>query len=152
MSRYRVVALSQDTADEVRATMRAPVYGHPAHVEVARGYGPCRLCLATFRQGEEERVLFTYNPFPEAAIPAPGPVFVHKETCPRYDGRAIPSGLLGLSLIVEGYDETGFPRTRVPIDGEPDAVVQRVLAAPAVTYAHLRNAEAGCFIARIERG
>ena len=57
-----------------------------------------------------------------------------------------------LSLIVEGYDESGFPRTRVPIDGEPDAVVQRVLAAPAVTYAHLRNAEAGCFIARIERG
>ena len=151
MSSYRVVTLSQHTADEVRTRLRAPGYGHPAHVEVADGSGPCRLCLALFRRGEEERVLFTYNPFPEAAIPSPGPVFVHKETCPRYDGPAIPSGLLGLSLIVEGYDESGFPRMRVPIGGEPDAVVERVLAAPDVAYAHLRNAEAGCFIARIER-
>lgn len=149
---YRVVALSQDTADEVRATLRAPVYGHPAHVEIARGYGPCRLCLATFRQGEEERVLFTYNPFPEPAIPSPGPVFVHKDSCPRYEEAGMPAGLLALPLVLEAYDARGMALTRMAMGGDPDRAVVAALANEAVAFAHLRNAEAGCFIARIERG
>jgi hypothetical protein len=57
----QVIALRQQIADEVRATLRAPGYGHPAHVEMASGTGPCRLCLRPFRRNEEERVLFTHN-------------------------------------------------------------------------------------------
>ena len=34
----------------------------------------------------------------------------------------------------------------------PDEVVGRVLALDEVAYAHVRNAEAGCYIARVERG
>ena len=30
---------------------------------IADGYGPCRSCLDTFRQGKENRTSFTYNPF-----------------------------------------------------------------------------------------
>jgi hypothetical protein len=48
---FRVMAMRQSTADKVRSTMRSPGYGHPASVEVATGYGPCRLCLRTFRIG-----------------------------------------------------------------------------------------------------
>jgi hypothetical protein len=152
MGEYRVVALAQDTADEVRATMRAPGYGHPAHVEVARGHGPCRLCLRTFRQGEEDRVLFTYNPFPkEAALPDPGPVFVHKAECARHEGPGFPSGLLGVRLTLEGYDGTGQTIGRLAVSSDPDRSVREVLALPRVAYAHLRNTEAGCFVGRVER-
>jgi hypothetical protein len=33
----------------------------------------------------------------------------------------------------------------------PEEVVARVFAEPGVAYAHVRNAEAGCFMARVER-
>jgi hypothetical protein len=148
---YRVIALRQETADEVRATLKAPGYGHPAHVEVASGTGPCRLCLRPFRKREEERVLFTYNPFPdEAELPSPGPVFVHKSSCPRFEGAGFPLELRGLPLTLEGYDARGVALVRAKGD-DPDACARDVLARPGVAYAHARHGEAGCFVARIER-
>src|SRR6186997_464936 len=98
MTTYRIRPLDQRIADEVRQTRRSPDYGHPAHVEVSTGMGPCRLCLRPFAVGSEERVLFTYNPFPEGATPSPGPVFVHQDACPRYDGAGIPRELAGVPL------------------------------------------------------
>jgi hypothetical protein len=152
MTQYQVVALSEQTVEEVRNTLKAPGYGHPAHVEVAAGYGPCRLCLRPFREGEDERILFTYNPFPEQAdIPCPGPVFVHRLPCSRYEGSGFPPGLRGLPLTLEGYDETGAATLRVKVDDDPHGSVEKLLSSPGVAYAHIRNTAAGCFIARIER-
>jgi Protein of unknown function (DUF1203) len=151
MMDYRVIALEQQTADEVRTTLRAPGYGHPAHVEMAKGSGPCRLCLRPFRKDEEERVLFTYNPFPDGAdLPSPGPIFVHRASCERFEGAGFPPELGGLPLTLEGYDDRGVAVARVKAS-DPDASVRDVLARPGVAYAHLRHSEAGCFIARIER-
>ena len=48
----------------------------------AAGYGPCRLCLDTFRVGADERLLFTYDPFAGLdPYPAPVPIFVHADGC-----------------------------------------------------------------------
>jgi hypothetical protein len=148
---YRLIALGQQTVDEVRTTLTAPGYGHPAHVEMARGTGPCRLCLRPFRKHEEERVLFTYNPFPDDAdMPSPGPVFVHRAPCTRFEGPGFPAELLELPLTLEGYDAKGVPLARLKA-GDPDAAARDLLARPEVAYAHVRHAEAGCFIARVER-
>lgn len=49
MPLYRVHGIPLAVATTVRDTLRAPQYGHPAPVEVATGYGPCRLCLQTTR-------------------------------------------------------------------------------------------------------
>ena len=148
---YRVIALAQEIADAVRRDLRAPEYGHPAHVERASGTGPCRLCLRPFRVNEDDRVLFTYNPFPEGAdLPAPGPVFVHQEPCARFDAAGFPPGLRAIPVTVEGYDERGLAVARMPA-GDPEATVRTVLSRADVAYAHLRNSEAGCFIARVER-
>src|SRR5262245_62173204 len=151
MMDYRVVPLRQETADEARTTLRSPGYGHPVHVEVATGTGPCRLCLRPFRLHEEERVLFTYNPFPkDADLPGPGPVFVHKASCERFEAAGFPPELARLPLAIEGYDDRGVPRVRIRAE-DPDAAARGVLATPGVAYAHVRHAEAGCFIARVER-
>lgn len=151
--RYRVMAIPEEVSREVRETMRAPGYGHPAHVEPAAGYGPCRSCLRRFREGEEERVLFTYDAFAGVdAYPSPGPVFIHRDDCGRWDGEGFPPELRGLPLTLEGYgaDRWLVARERVA-DGRVDEAVARVLADPAVAYAHVRNSEAGCYIARVER-
>ena len=41
-------------------------------------------------------------------------------------------------------------RERV-VDGEVKAAASKLFADPAIDYLQLRNAEAGCFIARVER-
>jgi hypothetical protein len=153
MNLYRIQGIPESLAADTRATMRSPQYGHPAHVEVATGYGPCRLCLQTFTEGSDERVLFTYQPFTDSdALPAPGPIFIHREPCERYDDLSLPEALRPVPLVLEGYGSGGalLVQRRVG-NGSFEAALDEVMARPGAQYAHLRNAEAGCFIARIDR-
>lgn len=152
MSAYRYAGLATHIADEVRATLRSPQYGHPAHRERARGYGPCRHCLRTFRVDEEDRLLFTYQPFAPGNLPAPGPVFIHADDCPRYDALAYPPDFRELPLVIEGYTTEGRLVAQVRVgNASPEAVVDQVFDDPATAFVHLRNGEAGCFMARVER-
>ncbi len=150
---YQVVAISEDVARQVRTTLKSPQYGHPAHGEVAGGYGPCCYCLQTFVEGQEERILFTYNPFSEVGgLPAPGPVFIHREECKRFEGAGFPPKLRPLPLMLEGYGRGSWRFLQEPVvNGDIDAVIDRLFAYAAVEYIQVRNAEAGCFVALIER-
>jgi uncharacterized protein DUF1203 len=153
VSRFRYAGIPSALASEVRETLRSPQYGHPAHREVAGGTGPCRLCLRTFAVGRDERLLFTYQPFSEpGSLPAPGPVFVHAGPCERYDEPALPPDFRTLPLVLEGYRARGVLAIQLRVNGEPpEAAVERVFATPGVEYAHIRNGEAGCFMARVDR-
>ena len=153
MAVFRYSGISEAVASEARQTLRSPQYGHPAHREVARGYGPCRLCLHTFSIDQEDRLLFTYQPFLEAgSLPAPGPVFVHAEPCERYDALAFPPDFRELPLVVEGFRANGTLVVQHRVEAEsPEQVVARTFASADVAFAHLRNGEAGCYMARIER-
>jgi Protein of unknown function (DUF1203) len=151
---FRVVAMPQSTADQVRSTMRSPGYGHPASVETATGYGPCRLCLRTFRVGEETRILFTFDPFYQLEpLPLPGPVFIHEHECPRYDEHSVfPEDMRehrltlnaygpGRRLLAQGYVE----------DGRVEPAIEHLLADDRIRYIHVRDTDAGCYDFRIER-
>ncbi len=152
MTAFRYAGLASHLAEEVRATLRSPQYGHPAHREPARGYGPCRHCLRTFRVGEEDRLLFTYQPFAPGALPAPGPVFIHADGCARYDALDFPPEFRGLPIVVEGYSAANRLVAQEWVhEASPEAVIDRVFGDPAIAFVHLRNAEAGCFMARVER-
>ncbi len=153
MHRYRVQGIPDAVATAVRDSLRSPQYGHPAHAEMATGYGPCRLCLRTFETGANERLLFTYQPFTDpAALPAPGPVFIHRASCERYDGPGLPETLRPLPLALDGYGAGGALLVQQRVGSSRfEAVLDEVFGPRDVRYAHLRNAEAGCFIARIDR-
>jgi hypothetical protein len=153
MHRYRIQGIPDAIATAARDTMKSPQYGHPAHVETASGYGPCRFCLHTFEEGRDQRVLFTYQPFIDpAALPAPGPVYIHRDRCERYDGTRLPEALRPLPLALDGYAPGGTLLVQRRVDGSRfEDVLDGVFELEQVRYAHLRNAEAGCFIARIDR-
>ena len=150
---FRIVPIDATIADSVRREHRSPQYGHPATVEVAKGYGPCRQCLRTFRAGEEDRILFTYNPVPkENGLAQPGPIFIHKDPCAAFDGPGVPPELRGLPLFLEGFGRGTWTVRREPIDaGSIEADIATMLRDPVIELVQLRNAEAGCFIARVER-
>jgi len=150
---FRVTGISEDLAQRARTEMKSPQYGHPAHVEIAKGYGPCRSCLGKFQTGQDERLLFTYDPFAGLdSYPSPGPIFIHRESCPTYDAAAFPPELRDLPLTLEGYgpDRWIVSRERIS-NGEVEPAMERLLANSEVEYVHVRNTEAGCFIALVER-
>jgi hypothetical protein len=153
MSRFRVLPVPATVVDEARSSRRSPQYGHPAHVEVATGTGPCRSCLAPFALGAEERLLFTYDAFSGVdAYPEPGPIFVHVERCTPHDGDGFPAGLRGLPLTFEAFGAERWMLRREHLgERAPEPLLEELLDLAGVSYVNIRNHEAGCFIARVER-
>lgn len=154
MSKYKYIAIPQETADRVRRTMKSPGYGHPAHREVATGYGPCRLCLRTFQIGVEERLLFTLDPFYGIEnLPLPGPVFIHATECARYsEDLGFPDDLRAHSLTLNGYAKgRRLIAQEYVMDGNVEATLGRVFSIDDVAYVHVRDTHAGCYDLRVER-
>jgi hypothetical protein len=148
---FIVRGVPQEIADEVRRTQKSPGYGHPAHLEVATGTGPCRCCLRTFAPGVDRRLLFTYRPPGQGnSLTAPGPVFIHADHCDAYRGKGFPEGLRSLPLAFEarvaGSRVTGFSAN---IAEPAEAQIQHLFTAGGAEWLHVRHADAGCFIARI---
>ncbi len=151
--RYKTIAIPAEIAEQTRSSLKSPQYGHPAHVKTATGYGPCRSCLRRFDEGREERIMFTFDPFSDKhTLPCPGPIFIHREPCVRYEEESFPETLRTLPLTLEGMRIDGLPVTRQPVTSNNlDEEVTRIFAEPGIDYIHVRNSEAGCFIARLER-
>lgn len=151
---FIVKGISENISSTVRSEFVSPQYRSlPAFTSVANGYGPCRSCLHTFDEGNEDRTSFTYNPVEGILdLPQPGPVFIHSEECERFIGTSFPQGIRGLPMYLEAFDSDGMLRSRVRVvDESEDTQISKLFEEPAVDFLHIRNAEAGCFIARIER-
>jgi uncharacterized protein DUF1203 len=150
---FIVRGIPQEIADEVRRTRVSPGYGHPAHLEVAGGTGPCRCCLRPFVPGRDQRLLFTYRPrAADGNLMAPGPVFIHAGHCEAYAAPGFPEGLRSLPLAFEAR----APGSRVTelstrADAPAEAQIQVLFDDHFASWLHVRHAEAGCFIARVDR-
>jgi Protein of unknown function (DUF1203) len=150
---FIVRGLTQDLADEVRRTGVSPGYGHPTHIEVARGTGPCRCCLEPFVSGRDARVLFTYRPPGDSdSLMAPGPVFIHAQHCAAWSGTGFPDALRVLPLAFEAR-ATGSRVTALSADdGESvETQIERLFRDTQAQWIQVRHAHAGCFIARVDR-
>jgi hypothetical protein len=151
--RFIVRGVPQEIADEVRRTRLSPEYGHPAHLEVAGGTGPCRCCLRPFVPGRERRLLFTYRPrASDGSLMAPGPVFIHAEHCAAYDEPGFPAALRALPLAFEAR-ASGSRVTEISAraDAPAEAQIRVLFDDHYASWLHVRHAEAGCFIARVDR-
>jgi hypothetical protein len=151
--KFVVRGIPQEIADEVRRTGISPGYGHPAHRELARGTGPCRCCLESFVPGRDHRLLFTWRPSGcDGNLMAPGPVFIHAEHCQAFGGDGFPEGLRALPLAFEarlsGSRVSGLSHSA---DIPAEVQMRQLFQDHAAEWLHLRHAEAGCFIARVDR-
>ena len=133
--------------------MSPPYQNLPAFSAIATGYGPCRSCLRTFNEGEEERIYIAYNPFEGLSeLPLPGHIFLHTEPCQEFNADGFPHDLLDLPLMFEGYAENSLMLRRVTVDSiEYESQIADVFSDPVIKFINIRNAEAGCYIARIDR-
>ena len=150
---FIVRGVPQEVADEVRRTRLSPGFGHPAHLELARGTGPCRCCLRPFVAGRDQRLLFTYRP-PGigGCLMAPGPVFIHAEHCEAYAGDGFPEALRALPVAFEAR-VSGSRVTELSArpDASAEAQIRVLFDDHHAQWLHVRHAEAGCYIARVDR-
>lgn len=150
---YKVVPLSAEIARSVRENMKSAQYGHPAFADVAKGYGPCRVCLKTFRKGAEKRILFTYNAFENLSnLPLPSPVYIHKNECEAFDENNFPPELIDLPILFEAFgDESELVKREIFDKENFEDQITELFNLDKVNFINIRNSEAGCFVARIER-
>jgi uncharacterized protein DUF1203 len=80
-------------------------------------------------------------------------VFIHAQHCETFSSpEEFPKELRTLPLTLEGYgDDRVILHRERPSAPEIEAAIKRAFATSGVKYIHVRNTEAGCFIARIER-
>ncbi|PYU56740.1 MAG: DUF1203 domain-containing protein [Acidobacteria bacterium] len=150
----RFVAIPTPIAEEVRTAPRAPVYGFPAHAELATDAAPRRHCLRTFVVGEDRRILFIYDRFAGVeSLPQPGPVYIHADACTRYaEDAGFPEELRGSPPTVEAYaNGRRLVAQEYVADGEFETVIERLLAHPNVDYLLVNSTTSGCFTFRVER-
>lgn len=151
---FRVVPIPREVSRITRETLMSPQFkGLQADVRPATGYGPCRNCLQVFRQGEDERIYITYNSFEgRSNLPDPGPIFIHKNECERFEGPAFPPDLRNLPLLLEGFgDDSELIKREKMAAASVESQIDDIFSNAAVQFINLRNAEAGCFVARVER-
>jgi hypothetical protein len=150
---FVVTGVTEEMARFVREHGRDPIWGHATVIQPATGFGPCRSCLRTFREGEEERILFTHDTYAGVSeFAQPGPVFIHAEECERYRGEGFPPDLRELELTFEGV--AAGPRV-VALERttghEATCALADLFDTDDVDYVNVRNTEAGCFVARVDR-
>src|SRR5713101_7678156 len=150
----RIVAIPTEVAETVRATLRAPVYGFPAHAELATDDAPCRHCLRTIVANKHRRILFTYDRFAGVeSLPQPGPVYVHADACSSYSQySAFPQHLRGSPRTVEAYARGRRLITLEYVADEKfEPIIEKLFSHSEVEYLQVNSTTAGCFTFRIER-
>jgi hypothetical protein len=153
MYNVRIVAIETEIAEQVRATLKAPIYGFPAHLEIAEDEAPCRHCLRTIIP-TERRILFTYDRFTgKESLPQPGPVYIHADGCRRYpESASFPEDLRNSPRTMEAYAPGRKLQAQEYVtDGRFEPILEKLFANPDVNYVQVNSITAGCFTFRIDR-
>lgn len=156
--KFRIVPLSEEYASRVRQSNKDD-FGHEVVEQIAKGRGPCRVSLKPFAVGKDVRLLVSHSPFEiENAFNQPGPIFIHKKEMKAYsDVHRFPPEIKAdkksFPLTLIGYSQTQkMVFTRLVGDDDVDLLIPQIFDMhPEVEYLHARNAEAACFICKIER-
>ncbi|WP_135212999.1 DUF1203 domain-containing protein [Vitreimonas flagellata] len=129
--------------------------GQAPLARVAEGAAnPCRHCLQLITPGADKLVL-NCRPFPCAQPYAEtGPIFLHNETCVRFEGAGLPAWFHFLDpAAVRGYDADDWIRYetgQIVRGGDLKDVCESILSDPSVAYVHIRS-KFGCFQYRVDR-
>jgi hypothetical protein len=134
-------------------------FGHEVTEKIATGAGPCRVSLKPFEKGIDKRLLLTHSPFElDNAYNQPGPVFINSEDAEEYTDvyrfpPEIKANKKGFPVSLIGYnEEQQMIFTRLVGDDDIDELIPEIFEQHAdVAYLHARNAQACCFICKIER-
>jgi len=156
---FKIVPLSIEYAMKIRAAGRDN-FGNEIEEQIASGYGPCRVSLKPFVPGVDRRILASHSPFQIAnAFNQPGPIFFNASIgVDEYsDVRRFPPDIkadpVNFPLTLIGYSsDQRMVFAELVGDRDVDQMIEKIFEERTdIDFLHARNAEAGCFICKIER-
>jgi len=158
MKQFKIVPLSEEYVTKIRETKKDE-FGHNVIELLATGKGPCRVSLKPFKVGEDYRLLFSHSPFGiDNAFNQTGPIFINKDAVEAYSNihqfpPEIKADKENFPLSLIGYTkEQKMVFTQLVGDDDVDLLIPKIFNTRTdVEFFHARNAEAGCFICKIER-
>jgi hypothetical protein len=150
-------ALPSDAVARLQAG-GADANGQTPERHISDGDGmPCRHCLKNIEAGEPYLIL-AYRPFPSPQPYAEqGPIFLHADACPRFEGTDGVPPILKLSpnYLIRGYgsdDRIVYGSGKVIPQQALTEKAEETFGDPRIAYIHVRSATNNCFQCRIERG
>src|SRR5262249_12785510 len=122
--------------------------------EFATYYVPSCFCFKLFNKNNKIWIFYNNNLF-EGLIyyPSPEPIFTHKNPCEVFTAVSeFPELIRRLPLVFEAYGKASqlFVQERVR-GADAEESTKRLFQQPGPEYIHVRNEEAGCFIAQVDR-
>jgi hypothetical protein len=155
---FKIVPISKEYALKIRSARRDDL-GNEIEEQIAGGYGPCRVSLKPFVPGVDRRILIGHSPFEKTnAFNQPGPVFFNAADVDEYKDvyqfpPEIKADRVNFPLTLIGYSvDQRMVFAELVGNRDVDEMIERVLDERSdIEYLHARNAEAGCFICKIER-
>jgi len=158
MKKFKIVPLSKEYAAKIRAAGKDE-FGHPVIEQLATGSGPCRVSLKPFEKGVDTRLLISHSPLDiDNAYNQPGPVFISKEDVEAYSDvyrfpPEIKANKKSFPLSLVGYNKDQLMVfTRLVGDDDIDELIPEIFEQHTeIDYLHARNAQACCYICKIER-
>ncbi|MGE0126978.1 MAG: DUF1203 domain-containing protein [Blastocatellales bacterium] len=157
MPNFKIVPIPTNLSREIREKL-VDDSGHQLNATPAGdGRGPCRSCLRPFIPADM-RILFSYSPndsdTPYSEI---GPIYIHENECEPYQDvyrfpEEIEADNVSFPLTLRCYDSNQIMVHAELARGKNlEGLIESLFENPGVEYLHARNAEYGCFIAKIER-
>jgi hypothetical protein len=158
MNKFRIIPVTEEFATQIRTTNK-DFFGHNVQEQIATGKGPCRVSLKPFAVGIDVRLVLAHSPF---AIDNPynqsGPIFINKKEVEQYkDIHKFPPEIkadkLNFPLTLIGYNKNQkMVYAKLVGENDIDLLIPKIFELKnEVEFLHARNAEAGCFICKIER-
>jgi len=151
-STFRIVPLKTEIAEAARRKAAAGAKDHVIVTTGSPGAFPCRHCLRWAEPGERG-VLFPY-----AAIPPghphseSGPIFVHAESCQRYEAiNEYPSEFSNGRLFRAYNKDNRIIEAEVVNGTAPEAVIENLFSNPETAFVHVRSVTHGCYTFAIDR-
>lgn len=158
MNNFRIVPLSKSYVLRIRES-RKDDFDHEVSEQTAAGLGPCRISLKPFEKGVDRRLLFCHSPFEiDNAYNQPGPVFINAAEVEEYSDvyrfpPEIKANKQSFPLTLIGYNtDQMMVLSKMVGDRDVDEMITEIFSQnDNVAFLHARNAQACCFICKIER-
>ena len=148
---FRINPLPTAVAESARLVAASGQSDHKAIVADSPHAYPCRHCLRWADPGET-MILFPFQSIPAGAPYAEsGPIFVHQEPCERYSAIDAYPAAFRQGRVVRGYNaQNEIIAAELP-NGDPEPVLEAMLADLEISFLHVRSVTHGCYTMKVER-
>jgi hypothetical protein len=157
MTPFRCIPITTEIAERFRRTGVDDNGNTLRRMEATTASGfPCRHCLRCAAPGET-MLLGSYNlPRPHGIYWTPSPIFLHAESCPRFDAENQVAPIIRANALVsvrayDSADQCIYDLGQVCPGENVDAPLAAAFDDMRTAFVNVHTARPGCLLSRVER-